>query len=93
MVFWGHRFPPKNERTNSTYYYDNSGRLVFVRFLEEIDDPKNRFEIKWPLGIFNDLSMYLTYGNSERMVFKSTLQPYALVTDFNFYKYQALHSR
>ena len=22
------------------YYYDTSGRLVFVRFLEEIDDPQ-----------------------------------------------------
>ena len=25
------------------YYYDTSGRLVFVRFLEEIDDPKKPF--------------------------------------------------
>ena len=25
----------------------------FVRFLEEIDDPKNHFEINWPLGISN----------------------------------------
>ena len=49
MVFWGLWFPPKKEGTNSTYYYDNSGRLVFVHFLEEIDDPKNRFEINWPL--------------------------------------------
>ena len=29
----------------------SSGRLVFVRFLEEIDDPKNHFEINWPLAI------------------------------------------
>ena len=38
-----------NEQIPLMYYYDNSGRLVFVRFLEEIDDPKNRFEINWPL--------------------------------------------
>ena len=25
------------------YYYDTLGRLVFVRFLEEIDDPKKPF--------------------------------------------------
>ena len=31
------------------YYYDTSGRLSFVRFLEEIDDPKKHFEINWPL--------------------------------------------
>ena len=37
-----------NERIR-LYYYDTSGRLVFVRFLEEIDDPKNHFEINWPL--------------------------------------------
>ena len=39
-------FPPKNERTNSTlllYYYETSGRLVFVRFLEEIEDTKKTF--------------------------------------------------
>ena len=28
---------------NFTMYYDTSGRLVFVRFLEEIDDPKKPF--------------------------------------------------
>ena len=27
------------------YYYDTSSRLVFVRFLEEIVDTKNHFEI------------------------------------------------
>ena len=33
-----------NERIR-LYYYDTLGRLVFVRFLEEIDEPKNHFEI------------------------------------------------
>ena len=31
----------KNERKHSTYYYDTSGRLVFVRFLDEFEDTKN----------------------------------------------------
>ena len=31
-----------NERIR-LYYYDTSGRLVFVRFLEESDDPKKPF--------------------------------------------------
>ena len=31
-----------NERIR-LYYYDTSSRLVFVRFLEEIDDPKKPF--------------------------------------------------
>ena len=36
-----------NERKISTYskYYDTSGRLVFVRFLEELKTPKSPFEI------------------------------------------------
>ena len=29
--------------------YDTSGSLVFVRFLEEIEDTKRHFEINWPL--------------------------------------------
>ena len=33
-------------------YYDTSGPLVFVRFLEEIDDPKKPFEINRPLASF-----------------------------------------
>ena len=37
--------PPKNERRNSTllHIYENSGRLVFVHFLEEIEDTKKIF--------------------------------------------------
>ena len=30
-------------------YYDTSGRLVFIRFLEELKTPKSPFEINWPL--------------------------------------------
>ena len=30
-------------------YYDTSGRLVFVRFLEELKTPKSPFENNWPL--------------------------------------------
>ena len=32
----------KNKRIR-LYYYDTSGLLVFIRFLEEIDDPKEPF--------------------------------------------------
>ena len=38
------------KRTND-YYYDTSGRLVFVRFLEKLKIPKRHFEINWPLNI------------------------------------------
>ena len=33
----------------SSNLHDTSGRLVFVRFLEEIDNLKNHFKINWPL--------------------------------------------
>ena len=36
---------PKNKKR----YYDTSGRIVFVRFLEELRIPKSPFEIYWPL--------------------------------------------
>ena len=40
----------------------------FVRFLEEIDDPKNPFEINWPLAILNILSNVNTIlTNSSNM--------------------------
>ena len=31
-------------RIYELYYYDTSGRLVFVRFLEEIEDTKKTFQ-------------------------------------------------
>ena len=30
-------------------YYDTSGRIAFVRFLEEFKTPRRHFEINWPL--------------------------------------------
>ena len=35
------------------YYSDTSGWLVFVCFLEEIED-KNHFEINWPLSAIEE---------------------------------------
>ena len=35
-------FPPKNERTNSTII-ETSGRLVFICFMEEIEDAQKTF--------------------------------------------------
>ena len=49
MVFGVINFLQKTNERIRLYYYDTSGRLVFVHFLEEIDDPKNHFEINWPL--------------------------------------------
>ena len=43
MVFWVIDFLQKTNEQIRLYYYDTSGRLVFVRFLEEIDDPKKPF--------------------------------------------------
>ena len=43
MVFWVIDFLQKTNEQIRLYYYDTSGRLVFVRFLEEINDPKKPF--------------------------------------------------
>ena len=50
MVFVVIDFLQKTNKRIRLYYYDTSGRLVFVHFLEEIDDPKKHFEINWPLS-------------------------------------------
>ena len=43
LVSW--ILPKMNETTRPTVLYDTSGRLVFVRFLEELKAPKSPFEI------------------------------------------------
>ena len=40
MVFEVIDFLQKTNEQIRLYYYDTSGRPAFVRFLEEIDDPK-----------------------------------------------------
>ena len=40
---------PKTNKKFDLQYYDTSGWLVFVRFLEELKTPKSPFEINWPL--------------------------------------------
>ena len=39
-----------NEQIRLNYYH-TSGRLVFVRFSEELKTPKSPFEINWPLAV------------------------------------------
>ena len=39
-------------------YYDTSGRLVFVRFLEELKTPKSPFESNWPLVASRFILLY-----------------------------------
>ena len=42
MIFLSQRFFQKTNEWIRLYYYDTSGRLVFVRFLEEIEDAKKK---------------------------------------------------
>ena len=43
MIFSSERFLQKTDERILLYYYQTSGRLVFVRFLEEIEDTKKTF--------------------------------------------------
>ena len=43
MIFSSRRFLQKANERILLYYYETSGRLVFVRFLEEIEDTKKIF--------------------------------------------------
>ena len=50
MVFWGHRFPPKNGRTNSTLILWYLWSTCFCSFFwRKSTTPRNHFEINWPL--------------------------------------------
>ena len=43
MIFSSRCFLQKTNERILLYYYETSGRLVFVRFLEEIEDTKKTF--------------------------------------------------
>ena len=43
-------FPQKNRASTNEFNFTTI-RLVFVLFLEEIEDTKKHFEINWPLGM------------------------------------------
>ena len=75
-----------------------SQRLTFLLFTVfqngEVQKLYLLFHKVTRLVIFNDLSMYLTYGNSERMVFISTyLAALCLGNRFQPLHDQALHSQ
>ena len=55
MVFGVSDFLQKMNERIRLYYYDTSSRLVFVRFLEEIDDTKKTFR------------NYLTFKNNTKL--------------------------
>ena len=50
---------PKNKQKSQLYYYDTSGRLVFVRFLREIEDTNKSFR------------NYLTFSKERSVKVKS----------------------
>ena len=47
--FSSRRFLQKTNERILLYYYETSGRLVFIHFLEEIENTKRHFGIIWPL--------------------------------------------
>ena len=66
------------KRKNSIWqYYDTSGRIVSVRFLEELKTPKRHFEINWPLENLN-FNLILTFFASLRL--RSLILSNALVS-------------
>ena len=44
IIFSSQHFFQKTNKQIQLYYYDTSGRLVFVRFLEEIEHTKKTFQ-------------------------------------------------
>ena len=80
MTLWCLRFPQKNERKS----FFGGNQTIFVRFLEEIEDTKNHFEINWPLrnSSAHLWSPFLIIGYC---VYNNNLTTYLLLTHyFNF---------
>ena len=48
MIFSSQRFLQKTNKRILLYYYETSGRLVFVRFWRKLKTLKRHFEINWP---------------------------------------------
>ena len=46
-------FQEMNETIRPTVLYDTSGRLVFVRYLEELKTPKSPFEINFTFALID----------------------------------------
>ena len=71
MRTWCLKFFRKTKKATLKYYYDTSGRIVFVQFFEELRIPKSTFEINWPLS-FWQISKSSHDKFSEKWSFLST---------------------
>ena len=80
MIFSSRRFLQKTNERILLYYYETSGRLVFLRFLEEIEDTKKTFR------------NYLTFTNmnwkkKSKSMFKAVALIFLSYNYFLFYFY------
>ena len=79
MICPSRRFLQKTNKRILLYYYETSGRLVFVRFLEEIEYTKNTFR------------NYLTFNRNisqqdlYTMIFNSDLEPHTVRRPTNWF--------
>ena len=66
-------------------YYDTSGQIVFIRFLEEFKTPKRHFEINWPLVLKEKCQP--PFGSSAcHFVIKSIVMSKEIHTSFYWQK-------
>ena len=77
-------FLQKTDENKSTIIVVKSNSLV--RFLEEIDDPKNHFEINWPLQELFFLKNQVTFWQSQ-MIWKIQIQSYVSPLFQKIYKW------
>ena len=61
MFFGVVDFPQKTNENKSTWGIIAVKLNSFLRFLEEIYDPKNHFEINWPLESGIKVTLYLLF--------------------------------
>ena len=63
MIFFKPTIPPKMNEQIWLYYYDTSGRLVFVRFWEEIKDTKKNISKLTCIFVYFKINQNMSFMN------------------------------
>ena len=62
MICSSRRFLQKTNKRILLYYYETSGQLVFIRFLEEIEDTKKTFQNYLTFTGYSGVNMMIIHG-------------------------------
>ena len=73
---WSLQFSKKRTKKIQLYCYNNSDRIVFVRFLGELRRPLIAFQIYWPLDAWVNFYMKMYLFKAEKQTIHSWLEEF-----------------